>query len=176
MRPVTNGEEVGRRMFVRLGKRDHLFRFFHLKASSQRAREDGLRTLAAELTEWAENAPIYPRWQVNDNQLPGRRSKASAEPRYQGGKKVLTVSQFLPCPPTLKNFTMMNLGACLVSGGLTRLRVCVEVACGRYFYAGDLRQKCCGRECYKRRDRARAVGRVRRWRRKQRPGADALKT
>lgn len=122
--------------------------------------------MASELSEWAQAAQIHPQWQVDDNQLPDPLSKVPAERRYRGGARVVTVSQGLACRPTLKNFMMLNLGACLVRGEYKRLRACVT--CERFFYAHDIREKYCGDDCYRRRDQAEAASRMRHWRLKQR--------
>jgi hypothetical protein len=137
--------------------------------SSMRPRicEDGLRELALDLSEWAEEAKMYPRWLVKDNQLPPL-SESPAERRYQGGKKVLMVSQEFSCQPTRKNSMMLNLASLLVSGEFNRLRVCINDTCRRYFYAEKLTKTHCSPECYKRRDRATAARRMQRWREKQR--------
>lgn len=140
--------------------------------------EDRLIELALDLDEWAATAPIHPHLQVNDNQLPARMSEAPATRRYQGGKRVLTVSDSLAfsSPPTLREQTMMNLRACLVSGEFLRMRVCLDESCQRYFYAGHAKRTHCTSECQKHRDQTRAPGRVQRYRKKQRTNDAALKS
>ena len=88
--------------------------------------EDGLRALANELTEWAQRAQIHPQWQLNKVDEPH-------PSHYRNGKDFFAVQQWFPVPPTLRNQTMENLGACLASGELSRLRICVDTACQRYF-------------------------------------------
>lgn len=137
--------------------------------------EDGLRGLALELNEWASEAKVYPRWQVDDNQLPDPPSTVPAKQRDPGGKKVVTASQGFNYRPTLKNLTMLNLGACLVNGELARLRLCAEGTCRRYFYARDFRRKTCSRACYRLRDKVGARPRMRLFRERQRTADAALK-
>jgi len=60
-----------------------------------------------------------------------------------------------------------------VSGELNLLRVCAYGECERYFYAGHFRETHCRRVCYRRHDKAMAVGRARQWREEQRASVDA---
>jgi hypothetical protein len=142
-------------------------------ATQQREREEGLQTIVCWLSEWAQGERLYPWWQI-ETPLPNELSRVHADQHYRIGAKVFTVTQWPGRPNTLAAKGMMNLGACLVSGELNRLRVCKVKACGRYFYAEDLRSGVCSDACAGRRDGPRATRRMRRMRKKQDAAAKAL--
>jgi hypothetical protein len=143
------------------------------EATRRRDREEGLRAIVRWLSEWAQGEQLYPWWQI-DAPPPDEVSRAPADQHYRIGAKVFTVTQWPGRPNTLTAKGMMNLGACLVSGELNRLRVCIHEACGRYFYAEDLRSEHCSTACRRHKDRPRVVGRMRRMRKKQEAAAKAL--
>lgn len=146
----------------------------HLReATRQRDREEGLRAIAAWLSEWAQGEQLYPWWQI-DPPLPDDLARVHADQQYRIGAQVFTVSQWPGRPKTLTAKGMMNLGACLVSGELNRLRVCKESGCVRYFYAEDFRLEHCSEACRRRNDGQRAVDRMRRMRKKRDAAAKAL--
>jgi hypothetical protein len=143
-------------------------------ASAQHQLEDGLRELALSLSDWAQKEAIHPQWQV-DEVGPGEQPQRSTDLLYRSGKKTLMVRAWHPLRrPTITAAGIMNVGACLVSGELNRLRVCIDDACRRYFYADDFRMTHCSEACRKRRDQARASARMQRYREKKRTNDAAL--
>jgi hypothetical protein len=144
------------------------------EATRQREREEGLHTIVGWLSEWAQGEErLYPWWQIETPRTVDI-ARVPADQQYRIGAKVFTVTQRSGRPNTLTAKGMMNLGACLVGGELNRLRVCKLEACRRYFYAEDLRSGVCSDACAGRRDGPRAVGRMRRMRKKRDAAAKAL--